>query len=367
MRASSSSAEPDLPPAQQVRPLRWVVENLFSPWWNALLTLAALWFLWHAVAALYEWAVAEAAFGTTPQSCEGIEGACWSFVADTIWLFLVGIYPADERWRPSLCFVILLVLALVSGWRRARSHPWRLAGVWLLCAFAIGVLLYGGGWVGLEQVPTSRWGGLLLTLILSINGIAFAFPMGVLLALGRRSRTMPAVKALCVGYIELIRGVPLISILFLASVLVPLFLPAGVEVDTLIRAQVGIILFQAGYLAEVVRGGLQAVAKGQEEAAHSLGLSHGLTMLLIVLPQALRIVIPSLTNQFIIILKDTSLVAVVGLFDLLGIAEITVRNPKWLGNTFEAYAVVAFFYWILCFSISRVSLHLERRLGRQND
>jgi general L-amino acid transport system permease protein len=341
-----------------------VVENLLSPWWNAVLSLAGLWLGWHALSALYGWAVARAAFGTTPASCEGIEGACWSFVADTIGLFLVGIYPAEERWRPFLCFVILLALALLTGWRRARRRPWMLAGVWLVCACTLVVLLHGGGWTGLEAVPTGRWGGLLLTLILSINGIVFSFPIGILLALGRRSRSMPAVRALCVGYIELIRGVPLISILFLASVLVPLFLPERVEVDTLIRAQVGIIVFQAGYMAEVVRGGLQAIPKGQEEAAYSLGLSHGRTMLLVVLPQALRIVIPSLTNQFIIILKDTSLVSVVGLFDLLGSAEITVRNPKWLGMTFEAYAVVAFFYWILCFSISRVSLRLEQRLDK---
>ena len=362
MATPSSRAAEVKPPVKHVGPLEWVLTNLFSPWWNGLLTVLAFWISFYAFGALYEWAVRDAAFGTTPESCQGIDGACWSFVADTIGLFLVGTYPVEERWRPYLCFGILFVLASASGLRGGRRPRWPIYVLWGFAPAFVLVLLRGGDWVGLRPVPTSHLGGLMLTILLSINGIAFAFPLGIMLALGRRSRKMPAVKALCVGFIELIRGVPLISILFLASVLVPLFLPSEVEVDILVRAQVGIILFQAGYVAEVVRGGLQAIPRGQEEAAESLGLRYGPIMLLIILPQALRVVIPALTNQFIIIIKDTSLVAVVGLFDLLGIAEISVRNPKWLGKTFEAYAVVGLFYWIMCFSVSRVSLKLEERL-----
>ena len=353
------------PPVKVVGPLEWIHRNLLSPWWNAVLTVAALWLCFQAVFGLYGWSVQDAAFLGGPEACEGIEGACWPFVADTYALFLVGIYPKDERWRPYLCFVLLFVLSVVSLAARGRLGVGRLYAVWGAAPFVLVAILHGGPWLGLKTVPTTQWGGLMLTILLSIVGVAVAFPLGLLLALGRRSRRMPAVRSLCIAFIELIRGVPLISILFLATVLVPLFLPDQIEVDALIRAQIGIILFQAGYLAEVVRGGLQAVPGGQEEAAKSLGLDYGRTMALVVLPQAMRIVIPALTNQFIIILKDTSLVAIVGLFDLVGIAEVTIRNPKWLGMTFEAYAVVGLFFWIMCFSISLVSLKLEERLQAQ--
>ena len=344
------------PPVDVVGPLEWIRRNLLSPWWNAALTLVAVWICFETLFGIYGWSLRDAAFSGGPEACEGIDGACWPFVADTYALFLVGIYPEDERWRPYLCFGLLFALSSVSLVARGRVSMVKLYAAWGAVPFILVAILHGGSWLGLKVVSTTQWGGLMLTVLLSIIGIALAFPLGVLLALGRRSRKMPAVKALCVAFIELIRGVPLISILFLASVLVPLFLPAGVQVDALIRAQIGIILFQAGYLAEVVRGGLQAVPRGQEEAAQSMGLKYVQVMLLVVLPQAMRIVIPALTNQFIIILKDTSLVAIVGLFDLLGIAEVTIRNPKWLGKTFEAYAVVGAFYWIMCFTISRVSL-----------
>ena len=356
----------DKPPREKTGPVNWVISNLLTPWWNVILSVITLAMCFFAVQSFYSWAVKSAAFGSTPESCEGIDGACWSFVADSIWLFLVGLYPAEERWRPILCFLLLLLFVSTSYSFRNLLKIRSIVLLAISGAIACGFLLYGHEWIGLSVVPTSKWGGLLLTLVLSIVGIAFAFPIGIILALGRRSPNMPAVHVMCVGFIEFIRGVPLISILFLTSILVPLFLPDGLEVDILIRAQIGIILFQAGYLAEVVRGGFQGLPTGQEEAAKSLGLNYWYTVIFITLPQALKIALPSITNQFIIIVKDTSLVSIVGLFDLLGMAELSIRNPKWLGTTFEAYIVVGLLYWILCFFISHLSLKLEEHLKKDH-
>lgn len=350
------------PPSQKTGLVGWAVSNLLTPWWNAILSVITLVVCFFAVKSFYGWAVESAAFASTPESCEGIDGACWSFVADSIWLFLVGLYPAEERWRPILCFFLVLLFVLGCYALRKVLKIRTFAAIGAMGIVVCGLLLYGHEWIGLPIVPTAKWGGLLLTLALSIIGIAFAFPLGVILALGRRSSNMPAVRMMCVGFIEFIRGVPLISILFLASILIPLFLPDDMDVDILIRAQIGIILFQAGYLAEVVRGGLQALPAGQEDAAKSLGLGYWHTVSFIILPQALKIALPSITNQFIITAKDTSLVSIVGLFDLLGIAELSIRNPKWLGTTFEAYIVVGLLYFVLCFSISHLSLKLEEHL-----
>ncbi|MCI0364448.1 MAG: amino acid ABC transporter permease [Phycisphaerales bacterium] len=361
MADTTLAPRPDeLPPIRARGPMAWLRHNLFRTWLQSAMTLAMGGLLALAAQPLIAWAILNARTGTTPASCAGAEGACWSFVAANFQLFMVGTYPFEQRWRPLSALAVLVVLVVAMAWRRVRR--WRpIYAVW---ALGIG-LIYGllrGGALGLPTVESAQWGGLLLTLILSFTAIAVAFPLGVLLALGRQSRTMPAVKALSIGFIELIRGVPLISVLFLAAIMVPLFLPSGVTVDNLLRAQVGIILFQSAYLAEVVRGGLQAVPGGQDEAARALGLSYALRMRRVILPQALRIVIPALVNQFIIILKDTTLVVVIGMFDLMGIAEVAIRNPTWLGRNFEAYAFVAAIYWVICFSMSRLSLDLERRL-----
>jgi len=343
--------------------LAWARANLFATWWQSLLTLAGLALVWRIGRPLLDWAVFEAAFGTTPESCAGIRGACWSFIADRYPVFLVGTYPGDERWRPLLAFLVVLALAAAALVRDVRRHR---AFLWLAPAVTVLLLalLKGGAALGLRPVPTEAWGGLMLTVILSTVGILFSFPVGLLRALARRSRKMPAVRALAVGYIELIRGVPLVSVLFLAAVLVPLFLPGGAEVDSLVRAQIGIVAFQSAYIAEVIRGGLQAVPSGQEEAATALGLGPFKAMRLVIVPQALRLVVPAMVNQTIIIIKDTSLVVVVGMHDLLGIAELTVRGAVWLGRTYEAYAFVGVIYWVVCFSISRASLRLEARYRR---
>ena len=251
---------------------------------------------------------------------------------------------------------LLIGLYAVSA-VRAMWRP-RLALVWVVGLGIIGLVMWGGVF-GLRYVETERWGGLILTLLLSTFGIAFAFPISILLALGRRSH-LPAVRSLCIGYIELIRGVPLISVLFMASVMLPLFLPTGVTIDKLLRAQIALILFAAAYLAEVVRGGLQALPPGQEEAARALGLSYWQRTLLVILPQALRISIPPLVNTFIGLFKDTSLVVIIGLFELLTTIKISLTEPAWTGFGVEAYLFASLIYFLFCYAMSRYSQGLER-------
>ncbi len=337
----------------------WLRVNLFSTWYNSLLTAGSLWLIWEILSGLYRWGFATASFGPGPKSCQGIDGACWAMIREMWPLFMVGAYPADERWRPALVLALLAALLALSLQSRARASRW-FVPAWILGLACCYLLMRGGTWLGLPEVDTTRWGGLVLTVMLTIVGLAVAFPFSIVLALGRRSR-MPVIKAICVAYIELIRGVPLITILFMASVMLPLFFPSGFNLDRVLRAQVGILMFSAAYLAEVVRGGLQGVSRGQEEAAQALGLGYWQTMILVILPQALRLVIPALVGTFIALLKDTSLVAIIGLFELLGMAIQVVHNPDWLGKIVEAYVFTAAIYWVMCFSMSRYSRGLEQR------
>jgi general L-amino acid transport system permease protein len=226
----------------------------------------------------------------------------------------------------------------------------------------IGTILLVGGAFGMPLVETQLWGGLMLTLVIAGVGIVASFPIGIVLALGRRS-TMPLIRALCVTFIELVRGVPLITILFMASVMLPMFLPEGMNFDKLLRALVGVTLFAGAYMAEVVRGGLQAIPRGQYEAAAALGLGYWKMMGLVVLPQALRVVIPGIVNTFIALFKDTTLVLIIGLFDLLGMIQAATTDPKWLGYAVEGYVFAAFVFWIFCFGMSRLSMSLEVKLG----
>lgn len=343
--------------------LRWLRANLFSSWPNALLTIGALWLLWRAVPPFIDWAFLDAIWrAPDSKACRAAagEGACWAFIADKHRFILFGTYPYQEHWRPALACAVLVALWIVSALRRFWS--WRLVPLWAIGLVVVGVLMWGGV-LGLPFVENERWGGLILTLLLSTFGLAIAFPLSVLLALGRRS-DMPVIQGLCVGFIELIRGVPLISLLFMASVMLPLFLPAGVTIDKLLRAQIAMILFAVAYLAEVVRGGLQAIPRGQYEAADALGLSYWKKTLLIILPQALRISIPPLVNTFIGFFKDTSLVLIIGLFDLLSTIKISLTEPAWSGFGVEAYLFAALVYFAFCFAMSRYSQNLERELAR---
>lgn len=341
---------------------QWARANLFSSWLNTAVTLAVAYVLIKAVIGMASWALVDAVWdvpGKNTQVCRDLHGigACWALITHNYRFILFGTYPYEEQWRAALAVLIFVGLYGVSAVRRFWSV--RLLYVWAAGLAAIGILMWGGVF-GLSLVETDRWGGLPITLILATFGILFAFPFGIFLALGRRSN-LPAIKTLCIVYIELIRGVPLVSLLFMASVMLPLFLPEGLTINKLLRAQVAIILFAAAYLAEVVRGGLQAIPKGQYEAADALGLSYWQGTALIILPQALRIVIPPLVNTFIGMFKDTSLVVIISIYDLLGAATTTINTePAWRGFGIEAYLFISLIYWVFCFAMSKYSQSVER-------
>jgi len=346
-------------------PLAWIRTNLFSTWYNSLLTLLILYLAWKLIPGILDWAMFKAVWtADDAAACRAVaEGACWAFIAEKFRFILFGPFPYDQHWRPTLAILTIVGTLLASADRRLWGRP--LLAVWAVGLGLAGLLMFGGVF-GLDYVETSRWGGLPLTLALAVVGLALAFPLGVLLALGRTSH-LPVVKAVSVVYIEAIRGVPLISILFMSSVMLPLFLPQGVTIDKLLRAQIGLILFAAAYLAEVVRGGLQAIPKGQYEAAAALGLGYWQRTRLITLPQALTLVIPPLVNTFIGFFKDTSLVIIIGLLDLLSTAKSALTDPAWRGFYKEAYLFVGVIYFAFCYALSRYSQYLERDLakGRQ--
>ena len=346
------------PPVTQVGIIGWVRTNLFKGWFNTLLTIITVYLLWIIVPPLISWAFIDSLWYSTGAECKQIDGACWSIIPANIRFIIFGFFPYDQQWRPLIAMVLLIGLLFFS---RNRNH-WKkyLIYTWLIGLFLMGLLMRGGLF-GLSPVESTKWGGLPLTLLLSVFGLTAAYPLGVILALGRRSK-MPAIRMLSVIYIELIRGVPLISLLFMSSVVFPLFLPEGVNINNIIRAQVAIILFTAAYIAEVVRGGLQAIPRGQYEAAESLGLNYYLTMRLIVLPQALKIVIPPSVQQLISAFKDTSLVVIIALFDVLRTTQTVLSDPQWMGFSAEAYIFVALIYFLCCFFMSNYSRRLEREL-----
>lgn len=357
---SPSSAVSRQAPAVVIKPMGWVKQQLFSTPLNAILTVLSVWVLLMAVPALLEWTLWQANFSAqTGQACLQTKGACWAFIAEKHRFILFGTYPFDEQWRPLLSIVLLLGLVILSAWRSMWT-VW-LIPTWLCGLTAVAVLMWGGLF-GLSYVENTLWGGLPLTLILATFGIALALPFGVLLALGRRS-DLPAIKTICVVYIELIRGVPLISLLFMSSIMLPLFLPEGVTIDKLLRALIAIVMFVAAYVAETVRGGLQAISKGQYEGADSLGLTYWQKTRLIVLPQALKIVIAPLAGIFISLFKDTSLVVIIGIFDLTLAAKAALTDPAWQGFSMEAYVFISMIYFIFCYSISKYSQALEKRLA----
>ncbi|HEU0259936.1 MAG TPA: amino acid ABC transporter permease [Burkholderiales bacterium] len=337
--------------------MRWARENLFRSWPETIATLLVLWLLWKTIPPFIDWAFLDAVWRPDSKACRASEGACWGFVAEKHRFILFGTYPYELHWRPALATVILIGLWVFSAFR-AFWKSW-LVAVWAVGLAVIGSLMWGGVF-GLRYVENERWGGLILTLLLTTFGIAAAFPLGILLALGRRS-DMPVIRALSVGYIELIRGVPLISLLFMASVMLPLFLPSGVTIDKLLRAQIAIILFAAAYLAEVIRGGLQAIPKGQYDASHALALPFWRRTYLIILPQALRIAVPALVNNFIALFKDTSLVLIIGLFDLLSTVKISLNEPAWTGFGVEAYLIASLIYFVFCAAMSTYSKSFEVR------
>jgi general L-amino acid transport system permease protein len=347
------------PPVTSVGVIGWVKNNLFNGVFNSLITIATLFFLWKILPPLFKWVFLRSNWFSSAQACREIGGACWSVITQNFRFILFGFYPYDSQWRPAIAMLILFGLLFYS---RDRRH-WKkhLAYAWALGLATMGLLMKGGVF-GLKSVESTQWGGLPLTLLLSVFGLTAAYPLGVILALGRRSK-MPLVKALCVLYIELIRGVPLISLLFMSSIIFPLFLPEGVTFNKILRAQAAIILFTAAYIAEVVRGGLQAMPRGQYEAAEALGLNYLLTMRLVILPQALKIVIPPSVSILISAFKDTSLVVIIALFDLLRTTQTVISNPDWMGFSREAYIFIGLLYFLGCFSMSNYSRKLEKELS----
>jgi len=353
------------PPRSETGIVGWLRKNLFSSWSNTILTALGLWIAWRVLSFVLDWAVFSAIWtGEDGSACRVADaGACWPFVAAKFGQFMFGRYPDAERWR------VLLTYGLTAGTLAGLMIPGvpgkRWLGLFAVIALPViaWMLLYGGV-AGLPAVPTELWGGLMVTLVVATVGIAGSFPIGIVLALGRQS-SMPIARWTSIAFIEVVRAVPLITILFMASVMLPLFLPDGVSFDKLLRALIGVMLFSGAYMAETIRGGLQAIPRSQYEAADSLGLSFPQKMGLIILPQALKLVIPGIVNSFVGLAKDTSLVLIIGIFDLLGIVQAGLTDAKWFApNTaMTGYVFAAMIFWIICFSISRYSAWLERRLS----
>ena len=356
---------PSLPPPRtQVGVIGWMVQNLFSSPFNIIMTFLAIWFLWSLIPPLLEWIFFDSVWSAASRKecwskMEVPESAaCWAFIKDRLGLFVYGFYPEASRWRVNISFILLIIAIVPVLYDRM---PGRKFGLLYAVAFPFitGWLLVGG--FGLTPVETDQFGGIMLTLIIGVTGISFSLPIGIILALGRRSK-MPVLRVICVLFIEFIRGVPLITLLFIASTMLNYFLPPGTMFDLLLRVLIMVTLFSSGYIAEVVRGGLQAIPNGQHEAADSLGLTYFKAHWLIILPQALKISIPGIVNTFIGLYKDTTLVLIIGMLDPLGIGRASLADAVWAGLAREVYFFIALFFFICCFGMSRYSLYLEKKL-----
>src|SRR3984957_6364538 len=359
------------PPFASTGVIGWMRTNLFGTPFNAVLTVLIVLFIAWAVPPLVRFLLIDAVWsGSDRQACLATVaqphiGACWAFVREHLAFFTYGFYPIEGRWRVDIFFAML---AFGMGWMLWLDAPRRgLGALYFFGIFPIVsfFLLYGLPPLGLEIVDTSLWGGFLITVVVAVVGIVTSLPLGILLALGRRSQ-MPAVKIVSVVFIEFVRGVPLVTVLFMASVMLPLFVPPAWSPDKLIRALVGVALFSAAYMAEVVRAGLQAIPKGQWEAASALGLGYWQTLRFIVLPPALRITIPNILNNYVSLFKDTTLVFFVGIFDFLKTIEASREDPTWATpvTSVSGYAFAALVYFTCCYSMARYALGIERRLGR---
>ena len=333
--------------------------NLNSNWFNSLLSILIIFSLILSIPPILDWLFFDANFsGETKEDCTG-DGACWVFIK--IWLprFIYGMYPLTEIWRINTTFILLIGLVILLFVSPQKYKKYLV--IFLLFVFPfIMINLLSGGNFGLKWVETNSWGGLSLTFIISIFALIFCFPVGIFLALGRRSST-PVTRYSSIGFIEFWRGVPLITVLFMASVMFPMFLPDGTYMDKLIRVIIAITLFEAAYMAEVIRGGLQALPRGQYDAGKSLGMGYWKLHLLVIMPQALKLVIPGIANTFLALVKDTPLILVVGLLELVGMIDMAKTNPKWLGFAAEGYVFAGVVFWVICYSMSRYSQRLERR------
>ena len=346
-----------------VRSLDILNKNINSNNFNALLTLFTIFIIIKSIPPMLDWFILEANFaGNSKDDCTG-DGACWVFIKVWFNRFMYGLYPDAEQWRINIAFLILFVIVGVSFFVSEKLKKYFILFLVFVFPF-LGIKLISGGSFGLEYVESAAWGGLSLTFIISAFAILFCFPIGVILALGRRS-SLPAIKYISIGFIELWRGVPLITVLFMSAVMFPMFLPDGTFIDKLIRVLIAITLFEAAYMAEVVRGGLQALPKGQYEAAKSLGMGYWRMNALIILPQALKLVIPGIANTLLALVKDTPLIFVVGLMELAGMIGLAKTNPKWLGMAMEGYVFAGLVFWVICYAMSRYSQNLEKKLSTE--
>ena len=328
-------------------------ENISSIVGGALL----LYFLFPAL----QWLVLDANwFGSTSADCKK-EGACWVFIFEQFGSFVFGFYPEEHRWRIFLVVAFWVVSFFSLRYVKRSLKPFFLFAFCLILPILSWKLLIG--FSGMEKVETSQWGGVFLTLLVSLTGIIVSLPLGIILALGRQSK-LPVLSLFSTMFIEFWRGIPLITVLFMSSVMLPIFLPEHLIVDKLLRALFAVALFSSAYMAEVIRGGLQAIPRGQYEAGYAIGLSYAQNMTFIVVPQAIKHVIPGIVNSFIALFKDTTLVSIIGMFDVLGIVQAATTHPDWLGYTVEAYLFAGVFYWICCYSMSKYSLSIERKLSR---
>ena len=359
---------PAIPPPAGIRPgpVTWARKNLFSSPFSCLLTLCFTGLSLWLISQFVSFALLNAVWSGDSEACRTrVDGACWPFIGAKLNYLRYGAYPATERWRVDLAQAIG---AILIGWLLWRNAPRRnvaallFFGLYPIVAFA---LLRGVAALGLPVIDTTLWGGMMITLLMSVIGIVFSLPLGVLLALGRRSE-LPLIKAVCVFYIEVVRGVPFITVLFMANFMMPLFVPEAITPDRLLRPMIGTALFSAAYMAEVVRAGLQAIPRGQYESAQALGVGYFSMMRLIILPQALTIVIPGIVSTFIGLFKDTTLVAIVGIADFLRAVETARIDPSWAGPTISStgYLFAAIVYWFFCFGMSRYSQSVERHLAR---
>ncbi len=345
-------------PSNSRGPIHWIMANLFSSPLNSAITLLAIAFLFWIIPPFIKWSVIDANFkGTTSSACTG-DGACWVFIKMKLDMFLYGFYPEAEKWRVNLTYGLFFVL--IASFKYMKNAILKVIFTFLY--FIVAYILIHGGFFGLVEVDTNKWGGLMLTIIISAVGIVCSFPIGIIFAFGRTSK-LPIIKSISVTYIEFIRGVPLITILFMSAVILPLFFPEGITFNKLLRALIGITLFEAAYIAEIIRGGMQSIPKGQYEAADAIGLSYWQKMFLIILPQAIKVAIPNLVGTFIALFQDTTLVLIIGLFDLLAVVQLASSDSHWLGYETEGYVFVAVIYWIFCYAMSLYSKKLEKKFN----
>jgi general L-amino acid transport system permease protein len=348
------------PPATRIGVIGWIRGNLFSGPLSSFLTVVTLLVLYKTVPLFTKWAFFDSVWFTASEGCKTSVGACWSIVTQNLRFLLFGFFPYELQWRPLVSLILFAALILYSSYRVNWKKS--LFYVWAITLPVMGMLMKGGLF-GLASVETTQWSGLPITLLLSVFTMVVAYPLGVVIALCRRS-TLPVIKGLSIVYIEVIRGVPLISLLFMSAIMFPLFMPEGVTVDKLIRASVALIMFTSAYIAEVVRGGLQGMSKGQYEAAESLGLNYFQTMRLVILPQALKLVIPPTVGILVAAFKDTSLLVIIAVYDLLKTTQTVLSDPLWMGFSAEAYLFISIFYFAGCFSLSSFSRKLEKELQR---